>query len=197
MTLKYNAFMDKITVTPEMKERITANVLNNSNTSFFNYRVFAYMAACGIVAFALLSVNIFHTDNFDTNTPQVTYSPGGGNYNSLGELSAAMGFDVKNAEYVPFDVNQTIYSDYGFGLAEVNYIGNENSLTLRMANDSGDVSGNYNSFTTVKTVGSVTLKGNDGSYSLALWENKGYSYSVDLLQGVDEKTLIKIVNSVN
>jgi len=42
----------------------------------------------------------------------------------------------------------------------------------------------------------VKIKGNSGLYSLAIWQVKGYAYSISTVNGVDEVTLQKVMESV-
>ena len=43
----------------------------------------------------------------------------------------------------------------------------------------------------------VTLKGNGGTYSLALWTDGEYAYSLRFDSGVSEEALLQIISGVN
>ena len=64
-----------------------------------------------------------------------------------------------------------------------------------------DNSGDYNSYSTVKVItvnmDSVTLKGNDGNYNLAVWSKGEYSYSLRFTETVTEEAVKQIVEEID
>lgn len=73
--------------------------------------------------------------------------------------------------------------------------------SIRKARAEGDISGDYTEYTESKEVDSegrkVTLKGEDGTYSLALWEENGFSYAVKAQEKpMTEEEILEIVKAV-
>ena len=74
------------------------------------------------------------------------------------------------------------------------------SLRIRKASGSEDISGDYNIYEHTMEVqigrNTVLLKGADDSYSLAIWQDDTYSYSLNLSNGISEKALTEIVEQI-
>ena len=73
--------------------------------------------------------------------------------------------------------------------------------SIRKARAEGDISGDYTEYTESKEVDfegrKVTLKGEAGTYSLALWEENGFSYAVKAQEKLmTEEEILEIVKSV-
>lgn len=199
--MKYNEIMEKIRVTPEMQDRVLKNINKAIDSKYSPYnvyfKVFASAAACALIVCGVLSVQSIIPNTDQTTTPPTLYSPyGSDSYSTVGELSKAVGFNVKTVNYMPFIVTETQYYNLGDNMAEINYINSNLSLTFRMAKEKGDISGNYKEFDNVKTSDNLTIKGNGNMYSLAVWTDNDYSYSIDLSQPVKEETIINIIKSV-
>lgn len=117
-----------------------------------------------------------------------------------GEINAYMGnpwtecTDIKDAENragFSFEIPEAIE---GYSLAwvqnmnttiiEVVYESTDGRIYFRKGPGSDDISGDYNTYAESKqvTVGSydVTMKGNDGTVSLAMWTDGGFSYVVSV-----------------
>lgn len=71
-----------------------------------------------------------------------------------------------------------------------------NGMCIRKAAGSEDVSGDYNSYAQVKTVDGVTLKGEDGAFTLAVWTKDGYTYSVSLEKTLSQADLLALAAKV-
>jgi hypothetical protein len=202
---KYERAIEHIEVTAEMHDKIMKNlgeidsVKRQSKAPFFKiYRKFIPIAAC----FALILVGTFLVYNNLTNTdnPPVATNNSIADCSSLGELSDAVGFKVREVNTFPFIVQQTTYALFWGKTAQISYIGGDNALVFRMSAGSEDNSGNYNDYGEVKNNSAgdytVTIKGDNGQYYLAVWEYGGYSYSINIPNGVSEDEILKIVLSV-
>lgn len=110
--------------------------------------------------------------------------------NSIDELSAAVGFQVSEVEGLPFAVENEVYTSYWDEIAQIEYTGEGETAVFRKGTGTDDVSGDYNVYSNVKeiTVGAntVTLKGNTDSFTLAVWTDGDYSYSLDISSGLSE-----------
>ena len=121
-------------------------------------------------------------------------------YNSKDELSLSVGFDVKDIENIPFDVQEIQYISYWKELAQVIYSGKDNSIMFRMKLENENISGDYNKYEEKKTyiVGfsSITLKGSNGLYNVAIWKDDSFSYSLYLDMAISENNIISIIKSI-
>lgn len=101
-------------------------------------------------------------------------------HDSLAELAKAVGFDIK-ALTVPAGYEADAYIDISGELAEVFYVKGDDTLVYRVSRGEGDNSGDYNIYSSKKTVDvngvSVELRGND-KVNVATWSNDGFAYSV-------------------
>ena len=118
-------------------------------------------------------------------------------HESLAELAKAVGFDIK-APTVPAGYTVDAYIDISGELAEVFYENGSDTLLYRVSKGEGDNSGDYNTYSTKKTVNvngvSVEMRGND-KVNVAVWSNGGFAYSVSSEQGIAEVDVIAAVNS--
>jgi hypothetical protein len=154
---KYNKVMNNIEVTTEIRDRILNNInqldlnkISNKVVTFNKYKKYLSIAAC----FAILlvgSVAIHNTMNY-MNDPVEQTIPEIVEYSSLSELSEAIGFSVKEAQNVPFEVEKVQYNAYGKELGEIEYIGENNTLTIRVSAFKGDISGDYSVYSDTKNI---------------------------------------------
>lgn len=118
-------------------------------------------------------------------------------HESLAELAKAVGFDIK-APTVPAGYTAAAYIDISGELAEVFYENGSDTLLYRVSKGEGDNSGDYNTYSTNKTVNvngvSVEMRGND-KVNVAVWSNGGFAHSVSSEQGIAEVDVIAAVNS--
>lgn len=136
----------------------------------------------------------------EENPSPIMVTPAISEYHTVEQLSKAVGFAMKEITELPFIAKETQYKSYSNELAEVVYQDAEHMAVLRMALGREDVSGNYGEYNQIKDVvvngSSVTLKGNDRHYVLAIWQQDGYSYSVQFTEPVSEQLLLTTVESV-
>lgn len=204
---KYNEIMEKIKVTPEMRERVLLNVHNARAVGSASHRrsqkivLFKILpiaaAACLVlvIGVAALKKNSYGP----SETPSETAVGSIEEFATLYELSKSVGFDVEDIKDVPFEVENTAYSNV-FGLARIDYTGkNGEILTFSKGIDDGaDISGDNNEYENIETIDvddmEVTLKGNGNSINLATWTNEGYAYAIDISPGISEDEITEIIN---
>ena len=118
-------------------------------------------------------------------------------HESLAELAKAVGFDIK-VPTVPAGYAADAYIDISGELAEVFYENGRDTLLYRVSRGEGDNSGDYNTYSSKKTVDvngvSVELRGND-KVNIATWSNGGFAYSVSAEQGISETEVAAAVSS--
>ena len=122
---------------------------------------------------------------------------------SMQQATELTGFTMRIPEGKAPYTEKTI-SVIGEDMIEVAYSKEEPSAvgySLRKARAEGDISGDYTEYTESKEVDSegrkVTLKGEAGTYSLALWEENGFSYAVKAQEKpMREEEILEIVKAV-
>ena len=191
MAEKYNEAMNKIELSAEARQRILGNIQEmdldvpkrSKVVPFPQWRRWAAVAACAAVV--LLAAVTLQNPRMNTEPDEqdgVTVANGIVEVADALALSEAVGFPVPELTDLPFPVTETTYTSYWGELAQISYVGEEQTITLRVQPGSEDVSGDYNNYAEVSTVTingcDVTFKGNAGTVSTAIWTNDGYSYAV-------------------
>lgn len=120
---------------------------------------------------------------------------------SRAALEQAVGFSVEEAEHLPFAPQEVLYTAFDSGLAQVEYRGeNDQTALLRKSQGAEDNSGDFDQYPDVKTLDTagidVTLKGAEGQFTLALWQEDGFSYSLSLSQGQDAQGWAEILSGI-
>lgn len=197
MKNKYTEIMDKIEVTEEMQKRILENLQKDSEEStpknkvvFFNgWKKYLSVAAClicllgGYAAFH----QVYHGEEQD-NGELVNLGSGIVEVSSLAELEEAVAFPIQEVPQLPFKVTEQSYMAFGKDMAEILYEGEGQNACFRKSVGQEDNSGDYNEYAQVNEVRigaiDVTLKGDAESYTLAIWYADGFSYSVNLSEGL-------------
>ena len=206
---KYNEIMSRVSVTPEMRERVLSNVDqprqlqqkssagNVKNNRGWMRWVQALAAACFLL---VVGLQIYHI-NQPTDEPIDVASEGITEYASLTELEEAVRFDMPELETLPFEKAETVYTN-AFGIARIDYYGSsEECITISKGKDDGtDVSGDYNEYASVieEPVDgiTVTLKGNEESYNLAIWTDGEYAYAISAKPGISYETVMKMIQDI-
>lgn len=130
-------------------------------------------------------------------------------YASLEELSQAVGFTVAVPEKLPFTVSSTSYVSYGGEIAQIDYTGSEGqTVSCRMSEGTEDNSGDYNTYAAETQIAvtqnisgaekeaAVTLKGTEGAYTLALWNDGTCAYSICFSEGMDETEWKNVIEGI-
>ena len=122
---------------------------------------------------------------------------------SMQQATEITGFTMRIPEGKAPYTEKTI-SVIGGDMIEVAYSKEEPfavGYSIRKARAEGDISGDYTEYTESKKVDfegrKVTLKGEAGRYSLALWEENGFSYAVKAQEKpMTEEEILEIVKAV-
>ncbi len=121
-------------------------------------------------------------------------------YKTLGEAGKALGFTFAVPSVLPDGYNMKDIMVIKNDIAEVFYYKGNNSILYRVAKGNKDISGDYTVYTDKKTItvgnAKVNCKGAKGSIKLATWSKDGRSYSLSFEEGINEKGLTKIIQSV-
>ncbi len=205
----YHEIMDKITVTPEMRQKLLSDMPEKISRRKKRQRMnkiirYASFAACiTLILTAVLTFSGIVTHDSSSPDKQendLTQAVNGiEECASLDELAAKVNFTVTELKELPFTTEQISYLSFWNTLAEIDYDGSDNSITFRTSKEKEDNSGDYNVYETNETVTingiSVTLKGNNQTYSLAIWQNGEYSYSISLKKGISKEDLTTLLKA--
>lgn len=100
------------------------------------------------------------------------------------------GFDLtlpKAADELEAVENEMIQAFYGE---------NGSEMLIRKALGDQDISGDYNEYPQIETVDGITLKGENDQFTLAVWTNGGYTYSISVGEALSQTDMLALVNSV-
>lgn len=207
MKRSYEEIMERVEVTDEMKARILDRIQSGSfeaplaskPVQLRKYKRFASLAAC----FAILLAGIWGAVKISVSMEEVPpiagvqVVPDIVEVASAEELSERVGFEVGDVQALPFEPTETIYTAYWGEMAEIQYRNGEAEAVFRKSAGTEDISGDFNSYDAVQesTIGDITatLKGNSGTYMLAIWSKDGFSYSLSISSGATEETWDKII----
>lgn len=182
--MKYEQIMDRIEVTPKMRQRVLRNVevkQAKQKKRQLTRRLFA-LAAC--LAIAVCCWFVWKPKQADPLEQGMMAAAQIDTVDSLEALTEKTGIPMDELTGVPFTVERTEYVSYWDNLAEIQYFGGTDSLCYRKSPGTEDNSGDYNVYAQEETLeisgNAVTLKGNDGVYSLAIWTDGSYAYSISV-----------------
>ena len=200
---KYDEVMEKLEVTPEMRARILQNVetqMTEPCKKPNRLRRFAALAACLailLVGAAALSKLISSPAPEESET---TIANGMVEVASKEELSEAVGFPVKSAQSLPFFPQSIYYTSYWGEMAQIDYANGGSTACFRQSLGEEDNSGDWNEYPAKEsfTVNgcAVTLKGERDSYTLGIWSDGTYSYSLSLSAGQPASVWAELIEGV-
>ena len=189
--------MEQVKLTPEARQRILTNVQQADlspqpekvvpfRPQKQTWRRWAFLAACLVVVVAVIFAVPQFRDGPGAEPPTQVGVPFH-QVDTLAALSDAVGFSVTEPSALPFDPVNTTYTAYDEGMAEITYTGpNDQTATYRQSLGTEDNSGDYNLYADTKLIpeDNATLKGQDQRYTLALWTDGTYTYSLRLSTGL-------------
>lgn len=200
---KYDEVMEKLEVTPEMRARILQNVetqMTEPRKKPNRLRRFAALAAC----LAILLVGAMALPKFISSPvpeeSETMIANGMVEVTSKEELSEAVGFPVKSAQSLPFFPQSIHYTSYWGDMAQIDYANGGSMACFRQSLGEEDNSGDWSEYPAQKSLTvngcAVTLKGEADSYTLAIWSDGTYSYSLSLSAGQPASVWESIVEGV-
>ena len=200
---KYDEVMEKLEVTPEMRARILQNVetqMAEPCKKPNRLRRFAALAAC----LAVLLVGAAALPKFISSPvpeeSETMITNGMVEVTSKEELSEAVGFPVKSAQSLPFFPQSIYYISYWGEMAQIDYANGGSTACFRQSLGEEDNSGDWSEYPAQKSLTvngcAVTLKGEADSYTLAIWQDGTYSYSLSLSAGQPASVWESIVEGV-
>ena len=200
---KYDEVMEKLEVTPEMRARILQNVetqMAEPCKKPNRLRRFAALAAC----LAILLVGAMALPKLISSPApeesETTIANGMVEVASKEELSEAVGFPVKSAQSLPFFPQSIYYTSYWGEMAQIDYANGGSMACFRQSLGEEDNSGDWSEYPAQKSLTvngcAVTLKGEADSYTLAIWQDGTYSYSLSLSAGQPASVWAELIEGV-
>lgn len=196
---RYDEIMEKIKVTPEMRQRVLEHIAREGIAPVLSkaarrsaIRKYFAAAACFTLLLAGAAAVPRLLGHIETEPPLQQAIPNIAEAESAEALSKLVGFAVTEEFSLPFEVKETAYFSYWNEMAEIDYSGEESSAVYRQSRGRDDNSGDYNAYNDITEITikneNVTLKGNDGMYSLAIWTDGTYSYSLSVSSGASRES---------
>ena len=200
---KYDEVMEKLEVTPEMRARILQNVetqMAEPRKKPNRLRRFAALAACLAVLLVGAAALLKLISSPAPEGSETTIVNGMVEVASKEELSEAVGFPVKSAQSLPFFPQSIYYTSYWGEMAQIDYANGGSMACFRQSLGEEDNSGDWSEYPAQKSLTvngcAVTLKGEADSYTLAIWQDGTYSYSLSLSAGQPASVWESIVEGV-
>lgn len=190
MDKRYDEIMDKIQVTDEMRERILSNlqIFGFEKNPVAKGKKRLSIAVCfTVLIIAMFLMPVFCDFLFIGGT-----GPYSGEENrevsSLNELSSAVNFVMNEVEYLPFVPEERFYDIVEEDTAQITYVGNGERAVFRKSAGNEDNSGDFAEYSEIREIEvetiRATLKGDSGSFLLAVWSAGDFSYSLQVSDGL-------------
>lgn len=203
---KYTELMEKVQVTPEMKQRLLKRIKNENITYKKKNYFICYLRQNllpMVVCFVLICTAVFaiwrpfQKEQPENPQEELTTNFGVFEARSASELSEMVGFPVSDIKAFASTADTITWLAYGPNLAEIDYESDNQTICYRKSEGNEDNSGDYNEYTLTDKIqiGSsiINIKGNDEKYNLAVWNDGTYSYSINLSTALDEKQFVKLL----
>lgn len=203
MKKEYDEIMEHLQVTPQMRQRILEHIEEADLSTpkkvlrFPALKKALSLAACFVLLLAGVMALPQLLSRSEAELPPVLDSQGIEEVASLEELSKLVGFEIKEDFSLPFEVTERSYVSYWNDLAEIDYAGEGQSAVYRQSPGTEENSGDYTPYSqsvALKLDGrTVTLKGDQDAFPLALWTEGGYAYSLRLSKALSAEDWGKIL----
>ena len=146
-----------------------------------------------------LEGNVIHFNTDPSSMSAVQLPSPFTSHTKLAEAAKVVGFELTVPEKAGGSPRRDIETMSG-EMIQVFYGNDENEICVRKEAGSGDISGDYNQYAQAKTVevngSSVTMKGENGLFMVAIWESSGYTYSVTSGAGMSAAAMTALIQSV-
>lgn len=167
---------------------------------------FLAIALCAIMAlsFVACSNELPEKDTSDQDNQQSVQPPNPiQDCATLADAEQLAGFTLTLPETMPEDFAQSYIQAIDGNMIQVCYKHGEDEILIRKANDTGDISGDYNDYAEKSTITvgdlQVSIRGNNGKVNVATWTDGGYSFSICVYMdgtGIDNSALIDMISCI-
>lgn len=122
---------------------------------------------------------------------------------TIADAEKLTGFSLTLPAQMPEGYTQTVIQVMDDSMIQVIFENGDNSITVRKAKGSEDISGDSSEYAESKTLTidsvEVSAKGNDGKISTATWVDGEYTYAVSVgadEAGLDEAVISEMISSI-
>lgn len=210
---KYHELMEQIQVTEEAKSRIEKalrrEALTVHSAAWGRRKVFhsrTWLAAAACIALLLAGSAALSTHRLPGLLPAESSSESSmlGSFAptetaSAKELSKILGFEITDIPSLAEKASEAVYTAFG-DTADITYTLADRTISLRKSPGTEDNSGVYYDYGQAEEVDvngvSVTLKGDNDTWSLALWNNGEFAFSVYAEPGLRMEEMIGVIGEV-
>ena len=207
---KYDEIMEQIHVDEAMEERILSaldqaetgsakSVSKKNNKTLL--KVLSAAACLMLVAVGAPLLTHIGNELPTVSEPITETIPDFVDCASIKELSDILGYDITEPS-LPFetDPRETIYTACWHTYAQIDYTAvSGETACYRQGIGDEDISGDYNNYSDVRTLKNgeinLTLKGENGAYSLAVWTDGKSTYSLSLSSPIGEEAWLTLIDS--
>ena len=201
---KYDELMEKITVTEDMRSRILTNIQRKNPhlvSSFRRYARFFALAACfALFLIGTVTIRLATHHPADNGEENLSYGNPITEASSISELESLVGFSISEIPSLAESAQEITYCAYDNELAEIQYSLGTQTVSYRKAPKADDISGIYTAYghTDEITFGSVsvTVKGDDDTFQLALWTDGDYSYSLYFETAITQNEMERLLDEI-
>lgn len=191
--MKYEQIMDRIELTPEMRQRVLQNIQaeQTKKKKRLTRQLFSLAACLAVVLCCWIAWKPKQPKQPQDQEQGIMGIAQIETVDSLDALSETTGIPLKELTGLPFAVEHTEYVSYWKELAEIQYFGGTDTLRYRKSLGTEDNSGDYNVYdresTFILSGCAVTLKGSADGDTLAVWTDGTYAYSVSVSSPMPEE----------
>ena len=203
---KYRSAMEKITVTPQMEERILRNLSSKKETSTEIKKNFIKWirpaSAIAVSCVIILGVMLIRPSFINSNQEKqhILIPNPIENTKGVDELKKVVSFEILVPGKLPTGYRIDSTSVISGKLAQIIYSDGSNKITYRAAKGTEDISGDQTSYeeSHVVKIGDtkVTLKGNKSMINLATWIKDDCTYSLSFSNGIENEVAVSIISSM-
>lgn len=198
---RYQKAFASITVPDDMARRVMARAEESDSVSSAGrsrrWPPILAAAACLllVLGFAAVHGGLFRAEDPGTMVVNPYVSA-----QSPEEMAGTLDFPLAVPHALPEGYTLTECGVLSGTVAQLRYEKDGERISFRMARGEEDVSGDYGTYgeSVRETVGAwtVTLKGDDGTVSLAVWTGEGFAYALSCPGGLPVETVLAIISGV-
>lgn len=134
------------------------------------------------------------------NSPMVSSGYFTKNYKTIEEAEKAVNFKINPVKVLPQGFNMSNINVISNEIIQMDYNSGEKDISFRAGKEIENISGDYNEYKIKNTLKvndvNINLNGNKAKIiNLATWEKDGISYSISSTNGIDEETMLNMIES--
>lgn len=178
--------------------RVTINLCKNKINLFWNKNKCSVGEIGEVYTYDNYNVNssVLDTDNENIECGSNFIEE----FNTISEIREKVGYDFEYPKFMPNGYKMDNINLMFNSFIQISYVNGDMTIDYRTQNENGDISGNYKIYEDVEDINingrEICIKGNDNKFYTAVYTGEN-SFSIYATQGLDKKTLIEIIKSIN